>query len=150
MSKEPLSRKEVCEKLGISERTLRRKIKELDIECIGELLPNGVESKKISIVDFLRIADSCRNTPKPVEATKDLSVISTLKMELGKSQQELASKELLLNEKDKLIEIITQEKLRLQEDKKALQEDKKFLQEQIDKLTAAREQPKGFFKRLFG
>ena len=77
--------------------------------------------------------------------------MSAMKIEIGRVQQELASKELLLNEKDKLIETITQENLNLQEDKKALQEDKKFLQEQINNLTAAgRAERKSFIQRLFG
>ncbi len=139
---ELLSRKEVCEKIGISERTLRRKIQELNIDCIGEMLPNGIESKKITLDDFFKIAESCKSTVKLDETTKSIAVMSAMKLELTKVQQDLTNKDLLLSEKDKLIEL-------LNEDRKNLQEDKKFLQEQIDKLTATKAEPKGFFKRLF-
>lgn len=133
-----VSRKAACEKLGISERTLRRKLQELNIECVSEILNNGVESKKITPEDFLKIASACgKNAADPrAEENKSLSVISTLQLELAKAQLETQNKDALLHERDTLI--------------KVLQEDKKFLQEQIDKLTSAREQPKGFFKRLFG
>lgn len=134
-----VSRKEACEKLNISERTLRRKIQELNIECVSEFLHNGVESKKIKSEDFLRIAAACGKDaidPK-TETNKSLSIISTLQLELSKIQLEAKNKDALLKEKDNLINI--------------LQEDKKFLQEQINKLTSAKKlEPKGFWKRLLG
>ena len=133
-----VSRKEACERLGISERTLRRKIEELNIECVSEVLHNGVESKKIRIEDFLKIAEACgRNASDPrVEENKALHVITTLTTEMAKIQLESKSKDSLLIEQDKMIQV--------------LQEDKKFLQEQINNLTLAKQEPKGFFKRLFG
>lgn len=137
------SRKEVCEKLGISERTLRRKIQELNIECVGEILPNGVESKKIRAKDLARIAESCRDFAKVDEESKMLAVITSIKSELTRVQNEIAMKDALLSEKDRQIEILL-------EDKKSLQEDKKFLQEQLNNLTSRRTERKGFFQRLFG
>lgn len=139
MTNSLISRKDAREKLGISERTLRRKIEELNIQCVSEILGNGVESKKIRSEDFIRIAAACgKDAVDPrAEDNKSLTIISTLQLELAKSQLESQNKDTLLLQKDNLISI--------------LQEDKKFLQEQIDKLTAARAaESKGFFKRLFG
>lgn len=133
-----VSRKEACERLNISERTLRRKIQELNIECVSEFLHNGVESKKITSEDFLRIAAACgKDVADPkTETNKSLSIISTLQFELSKLQLETQNKDALLKEKDNLINV--------------LQEDKKFLQEQINLLAVARAERKSFIKRLFG
>lgn len=140
---ELFSRKEVCEKLGISERTLRRKIQDLNIECVGETLPNGVESKKIKSKDLAKIAEACRDFVKVDEETKTITVMASLKSELMKVQSEITTKDILLSEKDRQIEILL-------EDKKTLLDDKRFLQEQLNNLTSSRAEPRGFFQRLFG
>jgi DeoR/GlpR family transcriptional regulator of sugar metabolism len=88
-----LSRKEICEKLNISEKTLRRKIQELNIECISETLHNGIESKKIRYEDYLTIANAIQRKPNEVhyenESTSTDLVVYQMKVELVKAQLNL-------------------------------------------------------------
>lgn len=164
-----LSRKEVYSRLGISERTLRRKIQELDIQCVNEKLPNGVVSSKITYEDFLKIAETCRDsnintseTSAEINAdTKDLALIYNLKTDLVKKQIELQHAENIIREKETLIHHLSDEKAKLEEKNALLfdqfmQSNDKYIDalRQINDLQsklikeAEHENNEGFFKRI--
>lgn len=101
-----MSRKEVCEQLGISMRTLCRKIEELGIISVNEVLQNNVISKKIAYEDYLRIAETCNvkgaEKRQAEPGVNDLIVIG-LKTELIKSQTNLENALKNLEEKNETV-----------------------------------------------
>lgn len=135
-----MSRKEVCEHLGISMRTLCRKIEELGIVSINETLHNNVVSKKISYEDYLRIAKSCSNKPSEQQTTSGASnlMIIGLKTELIKSQINLENTLKSLDEKNDTIRKLEEKNERLFNEFMAL--NTKY----TDSLSK-----KGLFWRLF-
>lgn len=163
------SRKEVCKELNISMRTLCRKIEELNIECVNELLGNGVVSKKISHSDFMKISSTLNKGQVEAPAytantqNQDLLVYG-LKTELVKAQltlestiKELANKNKLLEEKNETIKKLEEKNDRLfeqlgNENERFIQSLSRIneLQNQLLQAQAEQANKKGFFARLFG
>lgn len=101
-----ISRKEARELLGMSDATFRRRLKDLNIECVSEMLPNGIESKKIAYEDYIRLAESVGKKPVEKRAAGDSSQELTLyglKMELVRSQLSLENALKNLDEKNEYI-----------------------------------------------
>lgn len=137
-----LSRKEVCEQLGISMRTLCRKIEELGIVSVNEVLQNNVISKKIAYEDYLRIAETCNikasEKRQPDPGSSDLMVIG-LKTELIKSQINLENALKNLEEKNEAIRKLEEKNERL------FNEFMELNSKYTDSLNK-----RGVFWRLFG
>jgi hypothetical protein len=136
------SRKEVCSELGISMRTLCRKLNELDIQCINEVLTNGVVSMKITHEDFKRIAATCSSSKNnssegaTTSEVNDLVLISNLKTELVRIRAEHESSQAVLKEKDRLIEILQEDKRTIQEEKARIEQMNSRLLDELAKANA--------------
>lgn len=150
-----LSRKQICEELGISMRTLCRKLKELNIECVNEILKNGVVSMKIRYDDYLKIAGTCtsQNTSRDNSNTeaKDLVIINALKAELIKVKVDYESTLKLLNEKDKVIVMLQEDKRKFEEDKIKAEEKNERLFNEYMRINEElqKEKSKSLWKRIF-
>lgn len=161
------SRKEVCETLGISMRTLTRKLRELGIECVNEILANNVVSMKIQHEDYLKLAqiyqgkDASGAMPgtgeeKAVAAARAISEQLTRATKdyegalllLEEKNKLLEYKDKMLDEKDKLIEILRQEKARSEEKNDRLFNEMLDMNKKM--IDAESQKPKGLFSRLFG
>lgn len=147
------SRKEVCSELGISMRTLCRKLKELDIVCVGETMPNNVTSMKISNDDYLRLAAEFKrpdDTIRPDNISNEVAIYG-LKVELMQTH-------ITLDNALKTIEKLESEKTKAEEKNEALfnaftEVNNSHINalQQINELQSKllQEKSKGLFARIF-
>lgn len=145
-----ISRKEAREKLDLSDATFRRRLKELNIQCVTEILPNGIESKKLHYEDFLKLAEySNKNIAdeiKPNNEKKDLALYNSLKLELITTQLTLSNALKSLQEKDDAIKLLRDEKNNLEKMNNRLFDE--FID--LNKKHTETVSKKSFFARLFG
>lgn len=143
------SRKEVREKLNISDATLRRWLKDLEIGETQEVLRNGVISYKIPVDGFLKLQEhnmslqSKKNTE--TNALNKTKFFFDLKTEIMSLQSEKVFHTKLLEEKERFIENLKEQNIKQEEKIDVLFDEFKRLNEELRK-----EQTKGFFKRIFG
>lgn len=130
-----LTRKEICENLGISEAYLRKKIKELNIQCVKD---NDSSRLDVKHDDYLRIMESCNITKEKVEDETENLALVYLKAELINYKIKNDALNSSLIDKDRIIDI-------LMEDKKALEQKNEKLLNEFIKLNSR----KGFFSKLF-
>jgi DNA repair exonuclease SbcCD ATPase subunit len=136
------SRKEVCEDLNITMKTLVKKIKELNIECVNEVLQNNVVSMKIKHEDYLMIAKLYATKHQIDFKTENNSndmVLHGLKTELFKTQINLDNALKTLEEKNDALKKAEEKNERL------FNEFMELNGKYIDAVSK-----KGFFSRLFG
>lgn len=153
------SRKEICEALKISARTLGRRIDELGISSVDEFLPNGAVSKKIRDSDFNKIAaelkgDNARVIVGPTDGKSHAIVVQSLKLELVRTQSELEHKTELLERLEADKESLAADKARLEAMNERLFQqftdmNEKFLQIQ-ERVLESNNKKAGFLSRLFG
>lgn len=142
-----MTRKEAREKLGLSDATFRRKLNELNIQCITEILPNGVESKKITYEDFLNLSEQLNKSTKDIyldEKTKDLAFYG-LKLELVKTQINLENAIKMLKEREDVINYIQKQNEKLEEKKEKILNE--FIK--LNKKYTEAINKKNFFAKLF-
>lgn len=148
-----ITRKEARELLGMSDATFRRRLKELNIQCISEILPNGIESKKIAYEDYIRLAES--NGKKPIEKKTDDSsqelALYGIKIELVKAQLSLENALKSLDEKNEYIRKIEDKNDKLFDQLSREVESRMDTLSKINELQQQilNEHNKGFFARLF-
>jgi hypothetical protein len=149
-----VSRKEAREKLGLSDATFRRRLRDLNIQCVSEILPNGMESKKIRYEDFLRLTEVSGKKPtekKAAESSQELTIYG-LKMELVKSQLSLENALKTLQDKSEYINRLEEKNDQLFDQLGRESESRLELMNKISELQRLllEENKKGFLARLFG
>lgn len=148
------SRKEVREKLGLSDPALRRLIKKLGIECQPELLHNGITSLNVSEQDYYRIAEACKVREvvenQSGQASSEVNTalaIMNLRNEINIAKNEIAVTKAEMSVKDEMIDM-------LQADKSVLVNEKTQLQAKCDEILTrymnlAESSQKSWLQRIF-
>jgi len=140
------SRKQIREKLKVSDACLRRWIKTLGVECHIEILPNGVESKKVTAEDFLKLVEHGQKMKReePSSINSELNILNSLQMEVTNLRTEKLFHSKLLQEKELYIDELKSRSQLAEERVDVMYAEIKKLNEELLK-----EKSKGFFQRIF-